>query len=287
MSSCCPENSWGVLLDASSGSKPLDGAMGKLLTIGPSKDLEIYVSEPEGKDAAPEKALCVFTDIYGMQRRLFAICDKLAVELQVTVVVLETFRGETAKDQSWDEIKEWLSLRPFEINAGSPNDIKPGTFPVKEDINSCFNFLSETYNIEPQNVGAAGFCWGVWAMTKACEMNLFRCGVGFHPSILIESGVFGGDEEVLVQKASDNAPLLFCVAGNDAANLKEDGALANIISSSKSKHISGDDKTAPHCIVFPEMKHGWVSRGDTTIEKVKQDAEEALNLAVDFLRQWL
>jgi dienelactone hydrolase len=292
--SCCPDNSWGAPLDINHDTKSLDGARGALHFIGPAKDLEIYVSRPEegnGIITSSQKALCVLTDVYGLQSRLYAICDKLATDLKCTVVALDTFRGET-KDKHLEDFKEWLGCHPFERgdveSAIKTKDDKSAIYPVKDDIVSCFAFLSETYNIKSSDVGAVGFCWGVWAMTKACEMNLFHCGVGFHPSIKIESMVFGGDQEAIVKKAADNTPLLFCVAGNDLENLKDGGELAQIIiASSKSKHTSEDHKAAPRCVEFPEMMHGWVSRGDTSIDKVKGDAEASLKLAVDFLRHWM
>ncbi len=280
--SCCPANSWGAPLQVNHDTKSLDGARGKLSHIG--NDLEIYVSRPEEES---QKALCVLTDVYGFQSRLFAICDKWASELNVTVVALDTFRGETKDDHfgSLLEFKEWLEMHPFERG-----DSRDGKFPVKEDIESCFEFLLNTYSIQSSNVGAVGFCWGTWALTKACAMKLFSCGVGFHPSIRIESDVFGGDQQAIMKEAADNAPILFCVAGNDLDNLKpsQDGALARIIaSSSNAKETSESDKGAPRCVEFPDMLHGWVSRGDTNIKKVEEDAEVALNLAVDFLHHWM
>mmetsp|Transcript_23038 Transcript_23038/g.36017 ORF Transcript_23038/g.36017 Transcript_23038/m.36017 type:complete len:129 (+) Transcript_23038:518-904(+) len=128
-------------------------------------------------------------------------------------------------------------------------------------------------------------------MAKACQMKLFHCGVGFHPSIRIESDVFCGDQEAIMKEAADNAPILFCVAGNDLDNLKpsKDGTLARIIASSNAKDTNndGDRGAAPRCVEFADMIHGWVSRGDTSIKKVEKDAEAALNLAVDFLRHWM
>lgn len=292
--SCCPDNSWGAPLDTNHDIKSLDGASGELRFIGPAKDLEIYVSRPTNNEGS-QKALCVLTDVYGLQSRLFAICDKLATELRFTVVALDTFRGQT-KDNHMEDFVEWLRWHPFESDVDSAIEKEENRsaiiYPVKDDIVSCFEFLAETYKIKSSDVGAVGFCWGVWAMTKACEMNLFRCGVGFHPSIKIESMVFGGDQEAIVRNAADNAPLLFCVAGNDLDNLKpsKGGELAQIImASSKSRHASSSDdhKAAPRCVEFPEMIHGWVSRGDTRIDKVREDASASLNLAVDFFRHWM
>ena len=100
-----------------------------------------------------------------------------------------------------------------------------------------------------------------------------------------------GDQAAIVKRAADNAPLLMCVAGNDLDNLKpaQSGELAQIIiASSQSKHKTDYLSPAvPRCVEFPQMVHGWVSRGDTSIVKVKKDAEAALNLGVQFLRHWM
>ena len=304
-SSCCPGNSWGAPLDVSHDIKTLDDGVvrGSLLKIGPDADkLEIYcvpnpypnpVSAITGEEK--KKALVVFTDVYGLQNRLFAICDKLSSDLNMTVVAIDTFRGET-KAHHTDDFVEWLKRHPFvvdDITASDKSDGKPTVFPVKKDIESCFTFLLETHGINSSNIGAIGFCWGVWALVKSCEMNLFQCGVGFHPSIKIESTVFGGNQEAVVKVAAENTPLLLCVAGNDLDNLKpsKGGALAQIIWESSLKHVPPGTElptwAKPRCVEFEEMIHGWVSRGDTSIDNVKEKAESALAMAIDFINVWM
>ena len=67
---CCPRNSWPAG-NNSSGTKSLDGVSGELLTL--DNDLEIYHYSP--RSPHPKRAIMVFTDVYGLQNRLFAICD--------------------------------------------------------------------------------------------------------------------------------------------------------------------------------------------------------------------
>ena len=64
-----------------------------------------------------------------------------------------------------DDFKEWLGSHPFErgsndYSAAIKDDKTPVIYPVKEDIDSCFDFLYETHNIKSSDVGAVGFCWG-------------------------------------------------------------------------------------------------------------------------------
>ena len=281
-----------------------DGVKGSLLKIGPEADLEVYITTPSSStktadattllSAAPndeeKKALVVFTDVYGLQNRLFAICDKLASDLDMTVVAIDTFRGET-KAHHTDDFVEWIKCHPFMVDDGDNDAAAKTIFPVKKDIESCFTFLLETHGINSSNIGAIGFCWGVWALVKSCEMNLFQCGVGFHPSIKLESTIFGGNQEAVVTVAAKNTPLLLCVAGNDLDNLKpsKGGALAQIIWSSGSQHprAGHNDWAWPRCVEFEDMIHGWVSRGDTSIDNVKEEAESALVMAIDFIRHWM
>ena len=96
----------------------------------------------------------------------------------------------------------------------------------------------------------------------------------------------GGDQVSMARIASEKAPLLYCVADNDPDNIKPGGEIAQIISSSKQ---SGEElkRQQPKCIEFPGMIHGWVSRGDTSQENVKRDAEKALTIGKDFIADWM
>ena len=73
--------------------------------------------------------------------------------------------------------------------------------------------------------------------------------------------------------------------GNDPDYLKEGGDVAVMVE--ESKHGSKGESAKPRCVQFPDMMHGWVSRGDTSIKKVKDGADEALKLAVDFMKNWM
>ena len=279
--SCCPSVSWGSPLDTPHCKKS-DNA--NLLKIGPNKDLEVYITKPvDTNNVIEKKAIMVFTDVYGLQNRLFAICDKLAADLNLYVVAIDCFRGET-KDDHLDDFPNWIKKHPYDISDAqkAANDIHP----VKNDIKWCFEFLSDQFGIDKSNVGAIGFCWGVWAMTKAISSGIsFKCGLGFHPSIKIED-MHDGDQVSMAKTASKKAPMFYCVAGNDPDNIKPGGEVAQIISSSK-HNVEELKRQQPKCIEFPDMIHGWVSRGDTSKENVKNDAEKALQLGTEFLADWM
>jgi len=221
---------------------------------------------------------------------LFAILDKLAKDLKLYIVAMDCFRGET-KDKHLNDFVDWIRRHPFEDDQSIKGE-NVMVHPVRKDIDLCFEFLSVQFGVDSSNVGAIGFCWGVWAMTKACAMGInFKCGVGFHPSLVIEDMAFEMDHRNIARLAAERMPLLLCVAGNDHDNLKPpDGEVARMISSSKHSNDGAEGvgtKQQPKCVDFPDQKHGWVSRGDTSIEKVREDADKALKMSTEFLLDWL
>jgi len=67
-------------------------------------------------------------------------------------------------------------------------------------------------------------------------------------------------------------------AGNDVPDVKPGGKIPEILSGKK---FGGK------CVFleFPEMQHGWVTRGDTGVEEVKRDVERALEVAILFFER--
>jgi dienelactone hydrolase len=123
--------------------------------------------------------------------------------------------------------------------------------------------------------GIIGFCWGCWYIFKATGLNdVFQCGVNCHPSLSILN--FYG-EDILKVTEEVKCPQLLLPAGNDIPEVKPDGAVTKIL-----KEKFGE-KTK--CVEFEKMVHGWVNRSDLKEEENKKAVEEALKLAVDYLRE--
>lgn len=199
---------------------------------------------------------------------------------------MDNFRGETKDDHP--DIWEWTSRHPYMIEdfekASEGKAIGAKLHPVKNDIEATIQYLNEEYGIPRDEVSAIGFCWGVWSMTKACSAGVpFKCAVGFHPSLKFEE-LFGGNINDMVKEAC-KVPTLYCVAGNDPNYLKKGGDVSTLLEQTMQQE--DEEKARPRCVDFPEMTHGWVSRGDTSVKKVKDDVEIALRLAADFLKHWM
>ncbi|CAJ1350743.1 unnamed protein product [Effrenium voratum] len=205
--------------------------------------------------AAGPTAVVVIQEIYGWEGRLKGICDTLAAEGHM-VVMPDLHHGETAHHKSDAEKLTWLAKFP--------------EGRVCEDLQAVITWLqSKGVN----RIGSVGFCWGAWAICKASACGLaLQCGVAAHPSTKIERTVFGADEVALA--GAVRMPMLLLPAGSDPAELKPQGLVAQALQQGAS-------------VEFPDMVHGWVTRGDLQDPAVKRDVERALGLILNHLRSYL
>ncbi len=182
----------------------------------------------------------------------------------------DCFRGETLETNP--DILQWLKKYPIDT--------------VMRDIKFCQEYIetkcarmdddnngSNNNNHLELNYSSIGFCWGGWAIAKsAAEGVTWKSSVSCHPSTKIESFVFGNDEKSMMKRI--NMPFLLLPAGNDPDNLKPGSEAVEDL-----KRYGGNS------ILFENMVHGWVSRGDLSQDDVKADAEKALTFALDFLEE--
>ena len=219
--------------------------VGEVVPVG---ELEAYCVGKRGP-----RAVVVIQEIYGWDGRLKGICDALA-EQGYFVVMPDFHRGKTAHGMSDVEKMALLAEMPFEGQ-------------LMSDVRAVLAWLQD---LAVERVAGVGFCWGGWVLCKASSFGLpFQCGASAHPSTKIERSVFKGDEEALAHAVK--MPLLLLPAGNDPPELKEAGAVAQALQQGRS-------------VEFPEMKHGWVTRGDLGDPAVQRDAELAMDLIMDHLR---
>jgi len=262
-SACCPKGSWGKLPSIEDESyKP----KGEEVTLNNNeKSLPVYYVS---SGSSSGKVLMVFTDVFGFSSRVKGFCDKLSSELQCTIIMPDILRGKTAEGKNeMEALFEWLREYPYD-----------GL--IQGDIDACIDFLSSKKLFSAtSSIGFVGFCWGAWVVTKALAtastndddnwMKSVKCGVGLHPSTHVEKNVFKGDEEKMFSDVS--FPFLLCTAGNDPENLKKG---STVVTHLESKGGKSKD--------YPDMVHGWTSRGDFSVENVIRDADDALQEASDF-----
>jgi len=268
---CCPKGSWGELLPDPNDEKYIP--MGEEIKLRDGELHTYYVSAANES----KKVVYIFTDVWGITSRIKSIADKLATSLSCTVVVPDILRGETAANlKSKSDFFVWIKKYPWEPL-------------IVNDLEACTDFLVSKDLFSPSaaesTVGCIGFCWGAWVVAKVLNSSAISpdttkwgksvsCGVGLHPSTHVENSVFERDEDKMLQEIL--SPMLLLPAGNDKPNLKKGHPNVTYLESKGGESIE-----------YPEMVHGWVSRGDLKKENVKRDNKDALEKTTSFLEKTL
>ena len=132
---------------------------------------------------------------------------------------------------------------------------------------------------------------------RLCENVDFKAGVSFHPSHSPISGLLGESEEEILKNVK--CPQIFMPAEGDHENTYPGGLGRKLFINNSSKIIMssflkiykfigkkvlGDSL---EIVTFPDMKHGWTTRGDMSDPKVDRDVKKALNLALSFFTKYM
>lgn len=248
--------------------------------------------------------LVVYTDVWGFhpQSRIRVVCDALAAHTGLQVISPDCLRGNTVAQHPFgDDFPAWIRSVPY-------NPI------VYQDTITCLQYLQQqlrkdaktTTTTPPSNetfkFGVIGYCWGAWAMAKSCcsapsapPAIPWHCAVAIHPSLKPESYAFGGkdpdDHLRLLHDLGTHCPCLILAASNDREYFKP---AATTTSSLEKEEAGGGDAAilAPlldnggKVIVFPEMLHGWMTRGDIQQDAaIKRDVQLAFHETVEFIRR--
>jgi len=141
---------------------------------------------------------------------------------------------------------------------------------VGPKMEALINYLRST---GASKIGMVGFCWGGWVVCQTAAITPeIKCGVVPHPSIHVE-GALGGSPSELVSRVK--CPMLVCPAGDDPPMYAPGGEVYEALKA------NNPDREFIH--PFPEMKHGFVTRGDMDDPATKRDKEAALVLMQNFL----
>ena len=243
---CCPPGSHAApSLASDNDAKP----NGSLITLGESTPC--YYSAPKESSS---KGIVAYTDVWGFQSRIHSLCDYLATNGNFHVLCVDCFRGETKDDHP--DMVAWFQSVPYDPN-------------VAKDTDLCLEYLKTQHGVA--SVGAIGFCWGAWVIGKSSAANVpWKAAVAFHPSFRVEQVAFGGDPVQLMQGIS--CPLLLLPGSNDPDYTKPESAEFQALTKNGSKSIP-----------FPDMIHGWMTRGDRSDPQIDRDVSEALGQALGFL----
>jgi dienelactone hydrolase len=246
--SCCPDNS--------EPARPTAAHVSSVITVG---NTTIYRAGP----ATAKVGFLSFPDVFGVDSgRTKQDADALGA-LGYAVALVDFTNGDYAVELS--EVAPWVMKQDFEK-------------VLLPRIREAITHLQEDAKVEA--IASFGYCWGSWigARLSAEDEPLIKGHVSFHPSWAIENMFFGeGQIEELAKRIK--VPQLLLPAANDKEPLKEGGSVQKILS-----EASADVATRSKVIDFPDMKHGWVNRGDISDAAVQQDVTKAWALARAFLQ---
>lgn len=125
-----------------------------------------------------------------------------------------------------------------------------------------------------KKIGTLGTCWGSYMVVRLSAIVDICCGVSIHPSHTPICSALAEDERVLLQQVKINAcPQLIIASGNDSPDVKTGGLVEQVL---------GDKAQLE---LFPEMAHGWTTRGDMSVPAVARDVKKAMSMAIEFLNK--
>jgi len=197
-------------------------------------------------------------DIFGFDSgRSRQLCDIFASE-GFTVIMPDYYRG-TFQDPA-----------------------KPGTVEfLKKETN--WSKLQEDWEekIHPYAVeskgaetfGAIGTCWGSYMTIRLSTYPEVKAGVSMHPSHSPIMTLLGEDEEEILNNVL--SPQMLMPSKTDSPNVMPGGLAEKILGNNV------------EILEFPEMNHGWTTRGKLEDKKVEKDVKKAVNKAIDFFKKHL
>jgi len=284
---CCPSGSWPQLMTTSNAELNKEDApasKGKLVSISVEgqEDLPLYIVDPSG-DQDCKGIILVIPDIYSVRvltpevrsgDRIGAICDALA-EQGYLVGLAGIFR-----DKPYDlaikgpEDGDFLKFDSFAQDGGVDWFKSNGYDKLSPCVKAASEFLKK--KVENKKLGMLGFCFGSWLLSKASATGDvdYDCAVGCHPTTVLEKAVFGGDEDAMMDSLKQ--PTTFLCAGNDSDSYAGEGSNKKAI-----------EKTGGKVHQFPDMLHGWITRGDVSDAAVKAGVETAMGNIKDFMEAHL
>lgn len=219
--------------------------------------LQLYYT---AASSASKKGVVVFYDVHGFSGgRIKGVCDAIASQ-GFHVVMPDVYKGTNIKAEGGFGSEPGMAwLKKVSVDADS--QAAPAFAKLK--------------SVGCETIGAVGFCWGAYPVCKLAAASKITAAVCAHPSLKIGNMFF--EETVEAQCANVKAHLLFMPASNDD-DYYRDGTLTDLIKKNGFEATTED---------FPDMKHGWVPRGDTGDDVVKRDVERAINTATAFFEKHL
>ncbi|RLN55725.1 hypothetical protein BBJ28_00011716 [Nothophytophthora sp. Chile5] len=245
--SCCP-------VTAEPARDPADH-IGVMKTVGATS---IYVTGP----ATSKAGVIAYPDIYGLDSgRTKADADMLG-KLGYSVVVVDLTGGDYLANT--DGLADWFKKYTFADTFGP-------------HISDAINYLKTEVGVE--RIVSYGMCWGSWvgANQTALADPVVLGHVSFHPTWIVEN-MLKGDGAVDKLAVNVKVPQILMAAGDDPDFVKPNGSVDKILKA------RADIGAKSEVLLFADMNHGWVHRGDLNDPATKTAVMKAWHAAVKFIQ---
>ena len=133
-------------------------------------------------------------------------------------------------------------------------------------------------NQSSSSIGLIGTCWGSYPVVRLSMLDTISAGVSMHPSHVKMLADAGEDEAQVLGLIK--SPQLFLVEGGSSFPPVAD----SIKPGGLSEKVLGEKLTL---VEFPEMAHGWTTRGDLAEPAVARDVQKAKDLVLEFFEKYL
>ena len=263
-SPCCPPDSAPPLAESSTPAD--DGVMEHIEGTPP---LTMWCTRPL---QSASRAVVVYSDVWGPEsahHRRF--CSQLNTALgdEWTVALPDLFRGNPPMNPPMQVLILGVPGMLYRLRSCTKETV------IERDVaNLIVPHLRRRGVSGP--LACAGFCFGGWcvAQSLALQETPFACGVGIHPSLNVEQ-IFGR-KDIELAHAVGATPLLLLPARNDSPLVKPAGECVAALAAARS--------VAPDVVSveFPDMTHGWCSRGDDADPAVARDQKLAIDMTAKF-----
>lgn len=119
--------------------------------------------------------------------------------------------------------------------------------------------------------------WGSWlAFKMSAKYDNIKAIATVHPALMIEK-MIGGSEEKLFEEVK--CPSYLALSKSEGASLRQGGESFAILQRKFGVKAMSVD--------FPEMDHGFATRGDVSVENIKRDNLKAYKGAYEFLNMFV
>ena len=239
------------------------------------RQFECYVALPQGSEPA-RGIILVVHDIFGLRTgRHASICDELSRNGFVAACP-DLFGDDAARATALNPGWPIMTLSNICHIIRRIRWMKKALkLPWEETAPMLRATLAHCVSVHGRpltSCGAVGFCWGASAVARllsdseAATLPLqIVGGIGFHPSLR------GAEGKTLV--ANVNRPLLLAPAGDDPAAVQPGGELGQSL-------IGRFGASSVVC--FPEMRHGWMTRGPLSDSAIARDYSLGMKLLVEW-----